>query len=262
MRWIRVVRAAAAAALSASLPASAGQYSDLWWNPQESGWGVNVVQQLETAFVTLFVYDADGRPTWYVAPAANVYAYATGALPQFRGSLYRTRGPWHGGPFDPRRVEVVPAGEVYLEVLAKNRMRVHYTADGASVTKEVVRQTWDQPIIGANYVGQFVLRQARAEGGQPYGTRDFPGEMLVHFDNGQGYMRVDDPLRRCEYRGPYETTGKLIRFTGSYTCSAGDGAEGTFAIEDLEVSPNGLTGYLRTWSDGLNQYGRLAALMR
>jgi len=262
MRWVRCIRAAAAAALCACLPATAGQYSDLWWNPKESGWGVNVVQQLETAFVTLFVYDADGRPTWYVAPAASVYAYAAGGLPQFRGALYRTRGPWHGGPFDPKRVEVAPAGEVYLEVLEKNRMRVYYTADGVAVSKEVVRQTWDQPVVAGNYVGQFALRQVRPEAGAPFGVRDFPGDVLVHFDGGQGFMRVDDPLRRCEYRGAYETTGKLIRFTGAYTCSAGDGAEGTFTVEDLEISANGLTGYLRTWSGGLNQYGRFAALMR
>ena len=255
--------AAFAAALSAgaSLPASAGQYSDLWWNPQESGWGVNVVQQLETAFVTLFVYDADGRPTWYVAPAARITHYGTSG-PLFQGTLYRTRGPWHGGTFDPRQVEAAAVGSVDLEVLARNRMRVHYSAEGVSVVKDVVRQTWDQPIVGANYTGQFALRQLPAAGGPPIGTREYPGDVLVHFDAGQGFMRVDDPLRRCEYRGPYEITGKLIRFSGTYSCTTGDGAQGTFEVNDLEVSANGVTGYLRTWAGDLNQYGRFAAALR
>lgn len=88
--------------------ARAGQYSDLWWNPQESGWGVNVVQQLETAFVTLFVYAPDGSPTWYVAPAARITHHGTGG-PLFTGTLYRTRGPWHGGPFDPAQVQATAA---------------------------------------------------------------------------------------------------------------------------------------------------------
>lgn len=258
-----VKRAGAAAALIGALPlaAAAGQYSDLWWNPQESGWGVNVVQQEETAFVTLFVYARDGSPTWYVAPAARITHHASSG-PLFSGTLYRTKGPWHGGAFDPGRVEAATAGSVDLEVLAKDRMRVHYRADGVAVVKEVVRQTWGQPIIGAHYSGQFVLRQVPARGGPPAGVRDYPGDVLVHFDGGQGLMRVDDPLRRCEYRGPYATAGKLIRFSGAYNCSAGDGAAGRFEVEDLEISANGLTGYLRTWADDANQYGRFAAVLR
>ena len=30
--------------------------TDLWWNPAESGWGMNVIQQGDTSFVTMFVY--------------------------------------------------------------------------------------------------------------------------------------------------------------------------------------------------------------
>ena len=254
------IKAGAALLAAAAHSASAGQYSDLWWNPQESGWGVNVVQQVETAFVTLFVYDTDGKPTWYVAPAARITHYGT-AGPLFSGTLYRTRGPWHGGPFDPAKVQAVAVGDVDLEVLAKDRMRVHYRADGAVVAKEVVRQTWEQPVIGAFYAGQFALRQV-APGGPPVGTRDYPGDVLVHFDSGVGLMRVDDPLRRCEYRGPYQTTGKYIRFSGNYACSSGDGAQGTFEVNELEVSANGLTGYLRTWAGDVNQFGRFAAVLR
>lgn len=257
-----ILTSIAAVLCAASLgTARAGQYSDLWWNPQESGWGVNVVQQLETAFVTLFVYGPDGKPTWYVAPAARITHYGT-AGPLFTGTLYRTQGPWHGGPFDPRQVQAQAVGQLDLEVLARDRMRVHYSAEGVAMVKEVVRQTWDQPIIGAFYAGQFALRQAPAPGGPPIGTRDYPGDVLVHFDAGQGFMRVDDPLRRCEYRGPYETTGKLIKFSGTYSCTSGDGAEGTFAVNDLEISDNGLTGYLRTWAQDVNQFGRFAAVLR
>jgi hypothetical protein len=245
-------------------PARAGQYSDLWWNPQESGWGLNLVQQQETAFVTLFVYDADGRPTWYFAPAARITHFGSTG-PIFAGTFYRARGPWHGGRFDPGAVQTAPVGELSLEVLAKDRMRVYYTAeDGVAVVKDVVRMTWDQPLIGAFYAGQFALRQVPAAGGPPAGMRDYPGDVLVHFDpdTGQGFMRVDDPLRRCEYRGPYQTTGKLIRFSGNYTCTTGDAAQGTFEVNDLEVTANGISGYLRTSASDIHQFGRFAAVLR
>jgi hypothetical protein len=75
-------------------------------------------------------------------------------------------------------------------------------------------------------------------------------------------MRVDDQLgRRCDYRGPYQQTGKLIRFSGDYTCTTGDTLAGTFEVTDLEVTANGITGYLRASSGTHTQYGRFAALL-
>ena len=244
--------------------AHAGTFSDLWLKADEPGWGVNVVQQSETAFVTLFVYGPDGKPTWYVASDARVIAYSEpGALPLFRGTLYRTEGTWLGGPWQAGNSKVIPAGEVQLEVLAKDRMRVHYTADGVAGAKEVRRFSFSQPVDLANYVSQFTLRQARS--GQPYGTLYLQADTLVHFnpETGQGFMRVDDHLgRRCEYRGPYQQTGKLIRFTGDFACDSGDATAGTFEIADIEVTANGLTGFLRATSGNHTQFGRFAALLR
>jgi hypothetical protein len=254
----RLVLSACLALFSAG--ASAGQYSDLWSNPQEPGWGVNVVQQSETAFVTLFVYGPDGKPTWYVASDAHVIAYA-GSFPLFRGTLYRTEGSWIGAPWQPGRV--TSAGEVQLEVLAHDRMRVHYTADGVTGNKEVRRFSFQQPVEFAHYVAQYNLRQARA--GQPFGTLYLQADTTLHLDSesGQGLMRVDDHLgRRCDYRGPYRQTGKLIRFAGGFTCSSGDALAGTFEINDLEVTANGFTGYLRAYSGSHTQFGRFAALLQ
>ena len=242
----------------------AGTYSDLWLKADEPGWGVNVVQQSETAFVTLFVYGPDGKPTWYVASDAQVIAYSQpGSYPLFRGTLYKTEGSWLGGPWQADNAKVIPAGEVQLEVLAKDRMRVHYTADGVSGAKEVRRFSFAQPVDLANFVTQFYLRQAI--GGQPYGYLYLQAETLVHFnaDTGQGFMRVDDQIgRRCEYRGPYQQAGKLIRFAGDFTCNAGDALAGTFEVSDLEVTANGVTGYLRATSASHTQYGRFAGLLQ
>ncbi|MCR4298625.1 MAG: YncE family protein [Gallionella sp.] len=42
-------------------------YTDLWWNAGESGWGVALTQQFGTIFATWYSYDAAGNATWYVA---------------------------------------------------------------------------------------------------------------------------------------------------------------------------------------------------
>ena len=260
---IRTLKSLAAAALSfLALGAQAGPYTDLWYNPREPGWGLNVVQQLETAFVTLFTYDPDGRPAWYFASDARVTAYGAGGLPLFHGALYRAQGPWHGAAFDPARFQPVRVGTIDLELLGKSSMRVHYTAEGVSVVREVVRQTWQQELVAANYVGQFVLRVTRPAG-QPIGSRDFAADMILHLDGPEGYLRADlHGGGRCEYRGPYEQSGKLLAFTGSFTCDSGDARAGTFELRDVEVTDNGFTGLLRTWSEGVNQHGRIGAVRR
>ena len=40
-------------------------YSDSWWNPQESGWALNVFHAGDTLIANWAVYDASGQPTWY-----------------------------------------------------------------------------------------------------------------------------------------------------------------------------------------------------
>ena len=38
-------------------------YTDMWFNPSESGWGVNVTQDYNgPIFATFFVYTATGAP--------------------------------------------------------------------------------------------------------------------------------------------------------------------------------------------------------
>ena len=245
----------AAIALAAAPCAHASTYTDLWNDASDPGWGVNVVHQLETAFVTLFVYGADGKPTWLVASDARVIGYTNpGGFPVFTGALYRTQGPLPG-------VQVQPVGRLDLEVLAKDRMRVTYVVDGRETVREVRRYTFQQPMDLASYTAQFILRQSR--GNQAYGTLYVQADMLLHLNSetGQLFLRADDQLgRRCEYRGPYGVTGKLVSASGSYACTSGDAPAGTFELTDLELNDIGFTARLRTASADHSQLGKVAGV--
>ncbi len=46
--------------------------TDLWWNANESGWGVNVVQQADILFLTFFVYGPSGQPLWLASALAKL----------------------------------------------------------------------------------------------------------------------------------------------------------------------------------------------
>jgi len=255
MRFLRCF--IATTALSAAAGAHAGTYSDMWFDPRESGWGVNLVQQGERAFVTLFVYGADGKPVWYVSPDAHAVSYSAGGQPSFRGTLYRTRGPWHGGPYDPALVQPVYAGIVALELVTDDRMRLAYQADDATVTKELRRQSFEAVVPYSGYVAQFMMRAKPAGSSVPQSFR-YTADLYAEFDGGTGWIRATDTIGRiCHYRGPYSQAGKLITFSGSYACSGGD--EGAFEIKRLEITQDGATGYLTKSSPAGTEYGRFAA---
>lgn len=74
-------KALAAALLAAALPVAAqsvpnANYTDMWWNPTESGWGVSFMQHngSNQAYATWYTYDArqqdtttgQYRPLWIV----------------------------------------------------------------------------------------------------------------------------------------------------------------------------------------------------
>lgn len=250
---------AAASLIAHALPpppvALGRDYSDLWWNPQESGWGMNVVQQGETAFVTLFVHGPDGAPTWYVASDARVFALDASGSPAFRGTLYKAKGAWIGGPWDPSKVAVETVGQLVIEPRPPGRLFVEYTAEGATVQRTVERQTFSVPDLGATYLASFSLRQA-LPGGPTWGTRQFSAETLVHLDGDVVFLRVEDPQGRCDFRGTRTPAGRQARVDGTYGCATGE--SGTFEITGLEVTEHGLSGYLRTATPGNQQYGRFA----
>lgn len=256
MKAIRHLLATLAAAGSLHATAAPADYSDLWWNPQESGWGMNVVQQGDTAFVMLFVYDPDGRPAWYFASNATRFAEDASGNPAFRGMLHKAQGPWQGGPFDPSRVSVQIVGDIVIEPREGGKLAVSYHAAGARVEKVVQRQTFGQPDLAANYHGSFRLRQS-APGGAPYGTAEYAADVLLHLDGGTAFLRVSEPSGRCDYRGQRTAAGRFATIAGRYDCA--DGETGTFEITDFETTQHAISGYLRLRSEGRHQNGRFAA---
>ena len=109
-------------------------YTDLWWNPLESGWGLSVTHQSDVMFLAWYVYGGSGRPVWYVASSCQVVG--TGCS----GSLYRTTGPPWGPAFDSSRVRAIASGTVQLTFSDPNTGVLSYTVDGVSGTKVIQRQ--------------------------------------------------------------------------------------------------------------------------
>jgi hypothetical protein len=111
-------------------------YSDLWWNPDESGWGLNVQQHPnDQVFATWFVYGLDGRPQWFVLPGGQWTSEH-----EFTGTVYRTRGTFFQDPWNPANLSVIPAGSATLQFLKYDALAFSYTIDGVPGQKSLIRQ--------------------------------------------------------------------------------------------------------------------------
>src|SRR5204863_430483 len=112
---------------------STENYTSLWWNPAESGWGLNVNHQGNTLFAPLFTYGADGKARWFVMSDGNRSATSPNV---FSGTLFQTQGPaFNTVPWTA--VTPAPVGTMSLNFTHGNQATLTYTVNGVSVTKQI-----------------------------------------------------------------------------------------------------------------------------
>jgi len=115
-------------------------YTDIWWNPAESGWGINFAHEGDTIFATWFTYDEAGLPLWLSFTALPT---ATGA---YFGTLNRTSGPaFYTVPFDPDNVTRMTVGSAALTFSDGNHAAFTYDLFGVHQTKAITRQVFRPP---------------------------------------------------------------------------------------------------------------------
>jgi hypothetical protein len=118
-------------------PHAAGQpiddHSDIWWNPDESGWGMNVAQHADGQLYAMwFLYAADGSPAWYVMPGGRW----TSAR-EFDGDVYRATGP-DMAHFSADAVTRTKVGTARL-LVGGSEMTAIFDFDDTHVTRKLVR---------------------------------------------------------------------------------------------------------------------------
>jgi hypothetical protein len=120
---------------SAPPPPSNTNYSDLWWNANESGWGVSITHHTSgVAFVAWYTYDTSGNPKWYVASECRI---SNGAC---SGALYETNGPRFDQPFNPAMMQVRNVGTISLSFSSANSGTMSFNVQGRTGVKAITRQ--------------------------------------------------------------------------------------------------------------------------
>lgn len=233
-------------------------FTDLWFNPNEEGWGANVVHQRDTLFITLFVYAPNSQPTWYVASNVGLASSADGIL-AYSGTLYRTTGPFFGGTFNEADVGVAPAGNITFRATQINAATLTYMADGVSVTKAIQRQTWAAETMAGRYIGASTGdwsncggRSGRTESGAFLTiTHATTGVVTVH-EEGVGYT--------CNYSGTYTQSGRLGQVSGTGTCS--DNFNPSFIMSEIDVTAHAIAMRMSAEGGSCRMTGRMGGIRR
>lgn len=112
----------------------------LWWNPAESGWGLNLNHQGNILFGTLFTYDANRAPLWLVMSGGVMQPDGL----TFIGDLYRTTGPaFNAVPFTPiGAANLSKVGTMTVAFSEANVATLIYTVNGVEVRKSIQRQVY------------------------------------------------------------------------------------------------------------------------
>jgi hypothetical protein len=222
-------------------PAYATSYgtdeSDLWWNPNESGWGMQVVQTGSVIFVTMFVYDQNKNPIWYTATgdSQGVDTFV------WTGDLYQTSGPWFGTvPFDPSTVTLTKVGTLTFYAPTVSHATLTYSVNGVVVTKAVQRQTLTFDNFGGTYQGMFKQVLTCTDPAQN-GTFDVPVTLTISHDGGTAFTMISTSQgATCSFSGIYEQFGRMGYVpTQSYSCT--DGTAGTFQLFEMYVNVTGFS---------------------
>ncbi len=252
IRNLRLWVAAIASSMAIALPASATTYSvdytDLWYNPAESGWGVNLIQQGQTIFATLFVYGADNTPRWYVA--SDLEPATTGSQDTFTGTLYQTNGPYFAAAsFNPSSVTNAPVGTMTFTFTGVATGTLQYAVNGANVIKSIQRQTWRTDSLAGNYLGGLTAIGSNCGSGVANGAVLAFNELTAQQSGSQVTFKVvftasNGQASQCTFTGTYAQQGRLGDVTGNWGCSVGGAStnQGTFTISALQNATTGFSG--------------------
>lgn len=205
--------------------------SDLWWNPSESGWGMQLVQNNGFVFATLFVYGADGKPTWFTAPLNYTGSFV------WSGPLYANTGPWYAGPFNPSQVGVRQAGVLTFQLASIGNGTVVYTVDGVQVTKNVTRET----MVNENITGVYDAVGTQTQScSYPLTSGTFSALATLSISQSGNAVtgQVLSPSGSCTLTGTYGQSGKLGAVTGTYSCTWGE--IGTLQIFEIVTTEYGM----------------------
>ncbi len=218
--------------------AAATDYTDLWWNPTESGWGVNFVQSQGFIFATFFIYGPSNEQIWY---SGELVAGANG---EFAGPLYDASGSYFGGPWTPSARGFREVGTAKFVPTSATGGMLTYSVNSVAVSKPIERQTMKPVVLTGTYIGGVAVNVSGCTN-PANNYRSKQNVSLGVFNASatrQFTLDIDQPNgAACRMAGSYQQTGQLMRAqAATYACS--DGLSTTATLSEVRATAFGIEG--------------------
>jgi lysyl endopeptidase len=117
---------------------AASNYTDIWWNPNESGWGLTLAHQGDVLSGTLYTYDRTGQDIWLSMSRGDRRLTSNSVV--FEGALYRATGnAFNRPPYTLISATQVGTMKVEFPFNNSNAAKLTYDFDGSTVVKDIQR---------------------------------------------------------------------------------------------------------------------------
>lgn len=222
--------------------AAATDYTDVYYNPAESGWGFFLVQSNTFQFLAFFIYGADGKPTWYVALLTD---NGTGT---YTGPVGATTGSYFPAPWDPTVYTATTVGTATFQPIDAYHATFTYTINGAgTVMKTVQRQTLQPFVLAGGYTGSLtgsITGCMNPASDNPSFHHRFNLDVTQTGDQSAvlTFTLVDlTPNVACTLSGPLTHIGRVYQIANaSYQCPISPAAQAT--IDAFHPTGQGIEG--------------------
>ena len=214
--------------------------SDIYNATNESGWAIELVQQADVIFATIYTYDANMNPIFY---SATLFAAGTGASGNaiWTGDLIVSNGPWFGGAFDESKVGRRPVGVMNYVPQDITGGTVSFTVDGVVVTKQISRVLLKLDSYAGIYQGTYKLNASGCS--NPSDNGPFFINAVFTVTQGTNALTVvtsEPDGNSCTYPGDYVQFGQFGDSRGSFTCT--NGINGMNRFCEMNVTPTDFRG--------------------
>ncbi len=233
-----------------STVARANNYQDLWWVPAESGWGINISQQGDVMFATWFIYGANGQPTWVFLSRAE----RSGALGNtFTGSLSQaiSGSAFSAVPFVPSTVANFRAvGSASLVFSDARTGTLTYSIDGATVVKQITRQTIGVFNLTGSYFGGLKREGSGCVAAALNGSLLNQATYSINHTVATGALTITEVGgTSCNFTGNVQVFASILEGSGSFTCAT-ENIVGTWTMREGRPSPNAFSAQLTMRPNG------------
>ena len=258
----------AAAGFAAALGASCAQatnvttdVTDVWWPNAETGWGIQLVQNADVVFATMYVYGTENQPVFFVALLENPPGGGTGT---WTGTLYVSHGSFFAAPWSPALAGEVPVGTMTFALTGIGTGTLDYTVGADSVSKTLNRQALRLENNDGSYrfTHTWIPSGAGCTASDGFGVAAETGNLsITHVDPDTAAISLQwklAPVEFCSMSATYSQLGRLGQYQGTLNCPA---RSGTLTLFEIANRVKGLSGrYTLDWNYNCRYQGRFGGV--